>query len=78
MLTVSDSSVMRASMMIEGDEEFEVNALDFKRGPETRAKQIIQNTFEESFLMNGNRPLNFDQVKLALQKSMGANFTEEE
>ena len=41
MLTVSDSSVMRASMMIEGDEEFEVNALDFKRGPETRAKQII-------------------------------------
>ena len=44
----------------------ETKTFDFTFDPATRAKEIFQNLFQEIFLSNGNRDLNYEQVKHAL------------
>jgi len=38
--------------------------------PEKRAKELFQNIFENMFHTNSNQPLNFEQVKEAMENSL--------
>ena len=60
------------------DELCQPNGIDFEFDKESRVKEIFQNVFEDLFLSNSNRPLNFDQVKQALMKQMENDLTDDE
>jgi Ca2+-binding EF-hand superfamily protein len=46
--------------------------------PETRTKEIFQNLFQEIFLSNSNRELNYEQVKFAFESNMGDDLDDQD
>ena len=56
----------------------EAKTFDFKFDPETRTKEIFQNLFQDIFLSNSNRELNYEQVKLAFESNMGDDLDDQD
>jgi Ca2+-binding EF-hand superfamily protein len=56
----------------------ETKTFDFTFDPATRTKEIFQNLFQEIFLSNGNRDLNYEQVKHAFESKMGSDLDDQD
>jgi len=56
----------------------EANTFDFKFDPETRTKEIFKNLFQNIFLSNSYRELNYEQVKLAFESNMGDTLDDQD
>jgi Ca2+-binding EF-hand superfamily protein len=56
----------------------ETRTFDFVFDPETRTKEIFQNLFQEIFLSNSNRELNYEQVKFAFESNMGDDLDDQD